>query len=477
MPEPTPYSQPVPPSSDLGLGQRCGLAALFAAFVLFGLVVEFRSAFLTRHRTDLQVYLRAAWAVRTGADFYTITDDNFWHYHYPPLFAILMTPLADPPPGAAALLATPFRVSVAIWYACSLVCLAAGVHWLARALEETSPEVSVRNQRPGCRRWWALRVLPVVACLPQIAATLGRGQVNLLVLALLCGMAAAALRGRRGRAGLWLAGAVCLKVIPAYLVLYPLWRRDARWLAGCALGLAVGLGVIPAAVLGPGRAWACYREWTDVLVRPGLGQGEDHSRDKELIEATATDSQSFMIVLHNTLHPDRATRPAQAAPETRLIHWLLGGFLTGLTLLALGRRKPGTRRLLLGLGALILLMALVSPVCHLHYFCLALPVIMGLLAVAWESPAGDGAGRRWQDVGLTLLLGANLVANTLPHLPGMELLRDLGVATYGTLLVWLAAVLLLRRTAHAGPHSPGPVGLPDAAGRVGALVPGPVWNA
>ena len=49
--------------------------------------------------TDLQVYLRAAWAVRSGADLYTIIDDNQWHYHYPALFAILMTPLADPPAG------------------------------------------------------------------------------------------------------------------------------------------------------------------------------------------------------------------------------------------------------------------------------------------------------------------------------------------------------------------------------------------
>src|SRR6516165_9185130 len=73
------------------------VVALLLAALGFGVVVEYRSTFLTRRMTDLDVYLRAAWAVRTGADIYTITDDNGWHYHYPPLFAILMTPLADPP--------------------------------------------------------------------------------------------------------------------------------------------------------------------------------------------------------------------------------------------------------------------------------------------------------------------------------------------------------------------------------------------
>ena len=52
--------------------------------------------------TDIGPYLRAAWAVRTGGDIYAITattDDRGWHYLYPPLFAIIMSPFAAPPPG------------------------------------------------------------------------------------------------------------------------------------------------------------------------------------------------------------------------------------------------------------------------------------------------------------------------------------------------------------------------------------------
>jgi alpha-1,2-mannosyltransferase len=437
------------------------LVALALAVAIFGVVVEVRSAFLTRRMTDLQVYLRAAWAVRAGTDLYAVQDDNHWHYHYPPLFAILLTPLADAPPEAAPLAGrVPFAVSVALWYAISVGCLWVSVHWLARALEETAGRAVPPR---WSRRWWTLRTLPLLVCLPAVGSTLIRGQVNLLLMALLCGMVAAALRGQSWRAGFWLAGAVCLKIIPAFLLLWPLWRRDPRWLLGCALGLVVGLWVVPAAVLGPERTLGYFGEWADVLARPALGEGDDQSRAKELLETTATDNQSFGIIVHNTLHIaealregkprrdlglyfwltwERIGRPLQPAPATRLAHWLIGGVLTGLTLLASGWRKPESPATLLGLGGLVLLMALLSPVCHLHYFCLTVPLVMGLLWVYWDSP-GLGIRRSRLGLGLTLLFGAHLVGSMLPRLPGLELLRDLGVAAYASMLLWLVAVVVL----------------------------------
>src|SRR5262249_5129951 len=154
-----------------------------------------------------------AWAVRTGQDIYTTTDHNGYHYHYPPLFAILLVPLADPPPGADRSWTVSFPITVAIWYVFSLCCLVIAVHWLACALEgrqgdgvsSISPCLPI-SLSPCLSSWWALRVLPVLACLPPIGHTLMRGQVSLLLLLLLCGMAAALLRGRRWQAGLWLAG-------------------------------------------------------------------------------------------------------------------------------------------------------------------------------------------------------------------------------------------------------------------------------
>lgn len=471
MDQPTPVHFP-----GLRRWHRLGLVALALAAVAFGVVVEVRSAFLRRPMTDLQVYLRAAWAVRAGENLYDVLDDNEWHYHYPPLLAIALTPLADAPRGAAPLAAgIPFAVSAALWYAFGVGCLYLSVHALAAALEATSGGPA---PPAGSRRWWTLRTLPALVCLPSIAATLVRGQVNLLLLALLCAMTAAALRGRSGRAGLWLAAAICLKLIPAFLLVYPLWRRDWRWLAGCAAGLVVGMGLIPAAVLGPARTVAYYREWTDVLIRPALGRGDDQSRAKELIEATATDSQSFVVLMHNTLHMrevllrgrpplsdgldqwlvwERITRPEQPDPPTRLAHWVLGGVLTGLTLLASGWRRPDPHRALLGLGCLTLLMPLLSPVCHLHYFCLAVPLVTGLVWHAWDRPEVGPTGSR-VGLGLAVLLVVHAVGNTLPRLPGLDLLRDLGLATYVSMLLWLAAtVVLVLRGLRARPAAVAPV--------------------
>lgn len=428
------------PARSKAPGTRGGLALCAGLVLAFGGLVELRSAFLSQRLGDVGVFLRAAWAVRAGEDLYAVTDSKGFHYHYPPLLAILLTPLADPPPGTQTAGVVPYPVSVAIVYVVNLACLALAVQLLAGALEALSAERGVRGPDRGVRRWWALRLVPVLACLPPIGHTLMRGQVGLLLLFLLCGMAAALLRGQRFRAGLWLSAAICLKVIPAYLLVLPLWRRDGRCLAGGALGLAIGLAAVPAAVFGPVRTWAYAREWAGVLAAPGLGLGGDASRARELTDVTATDSQSFQAMIHNTRYPEAATRPRQASPATRAAHWLIGGALTALTLLV-GQRGAGSAAgQILTFGSLIVVMVLVSPVCHLHYFCLAVPLVMGLMAWRWQEQRGPGLG-----LGLWLLLAADLAANGLPQLAAFQPLREGGLAAYGALLLWLSATAALWR--------------------------------
>jgi hypothetical protein len=441
MPETKPVPSPCPVAEPRWLNswERCGLILLGIVVILFGGLVELRSALLRRRMGDLDVFLRAAWAVRAGEDIYAVTSSNGFHYHYPPLFAILLTPLADPPAGADRAWILPYPTAVAVWYFLSMLCLAAAVHGLASALEQSSPDPAVRNQLLGCWRWWALRVVPFLACVPAVGGSLMRGQVDALLLFLLCGMIAAFLRGRSWQAGLCLAAAISLKVIPAFLLLYPLRQRDWRCLSACALGLAVGLGVIPAGVFGPARAWSYLEEWAEVLVRPALTQGGDQSRALELTDVPSTDSQSLLAILHNTLYLDRSTRPRQPSDGVRLAHWSIGVILTGLLFWAARQRPacdgPGTVVLL---GSLVMLMLLLSPVCHLHYFCLAIPLVMGLLALDQQS----GAILRLSSPMKVLLL-LNLLANALPRIPGLDVLRDLGIAGHAGLVLTLVGIAVL----------------------------------
>src|SRR6266446_5904819 len=53
-------------------------------------------------------------------------------------------------------------------------------------------------------------------------------------------MITALLRGRSWQEGLWLAAAISLKVIPAFLLLFHVRHRDWRCLSACLLGFAVG---------------------------------------------------------------------------------------------------------------------------------------------------------------------------------------------------------------------------------------------
>jgi hypothetical protein len=419
--------------------ERLSLWLLLVVAVGFGVFVEIRSAGLKRRMGDAGVYFRAAWAARQGGEeLYTITCNSGWHYCYPPALAILIAPLADPPPGTDTSGYLPFVVSVAIWYVFSLLCLVAGLHVLASALEATSPDPAVRGQPRGTRRWWALRLYPLLACLPQLGGGLVRGQVTALLLAFLCAFIAALVRGRRWTAGLWLAAAICLKIIPVLLLVVPLWRRDGRCLLGCALGLLLGLFVLPAAAFGPARAVDCSRQLYEVLLAPAAGVGSDDSRRLELTSVTRTDSQSFQATLHNTLHPDRLTRPLEASVAVRLTHWALAGTMLLLTLVALGRGPTDPHKTTLLVGAVILTMILTSPVCHLHYFALAVPLVMGLVVQRVHASVFPG----WR---LTLLMGAYFAGTALPSLSEIRLLRDGGLAMYAALLVWAVACLSARR--------------------------------
>jgi len=107
---------------------------LAVAVVVFGALVVYKSALLEWPMGDLGVYLRAAWAAQADPDhLYDYTDYNGWHYSYPPLFALLMRPLAEAP-GTAGADPMSFAFAVAVFYFFNIGCLFMAVHVLASAL-------------------------------------------------------------------------------------------------------------------------------------------------------------------------------------------------------------------------------------------------------------------------------------------------------------------------------------------------------
>jgi alpha-1,2-mannosyltransferase len=423
-----------------------GITAFFVLAGLFGIWVEVHSAFQQVRRTDLADFLRAGWAVRTGNDPYQIVEEHGWHYNFPPLFAIALVPLADPPREANHAGMVPFPVSVALWYGLSLVLLGAAVHLMAGVLEKTSGQSGANRAPPSRRDWWRLRLLPIIVCVAPIGFTLSRGQVNLLLLFLLCAMIAAIVARRSGLAGLSLAAAACVKVFPLYLAIYPLWRRDWRFLGGLSAGLLMGLIVIPVAVFGVRRTTVYYAELNQAVFEPAVVGGPDRSRATELIDPSATDSQSFQTIIHNTLAwreqftVKRRLRSHYISPGVRIAHWAIVALLTIITLAAARGQQDGD-----GFGqsallsTLMIVMLLASPVCHLHYFAMSLPLVAVLCEAGAHDPAGYVGGR------FAWLLAAYCVLNALPLFPGLEILHDLGMGMYAALALWFAGVTVLAR--------------------------------
>ena len=82
----------------------------------------------------------------------------------------------------------------------------------------------------------------------------------------------------------------------------------------------------------------------------------------------------------------------------------------------------------------------ISPVCHIHYFIFAMPLVMGLLAAMWERVPFPRL-----TPGLVLLFGANIALNIVAALPGFESWKDFGVTLGATFLLWGAGILDLLR--------------------------------
>lgn len=408
--------------------------ALFLGVVtpLFGAVVVWRSAAMRERHTDFDVYARAAWAARTGRDVYEVTNEDGLHYCYPPPFAVLMAPFAEADGATGPRAEFQFGVSVAAWYLLSVGFLFASAHVLASSAERAT----AAGVTAGCRRWWALRLLPVLITLPAVGNTLSHGQANMLALLLLSAAIASATAGRSARAGGWLAAAAAIKVFPAFLLLHPLRQRDGRFLVGFMASTLATVFLLPAVVLGPAAAWRANLTFARVMLWPAIATDASASRAEEMFHVLETDNQSVQALLHAWRHWGDADAPNEPARLTRLIHLTAGALMAWITLAA--ARRPGRESIFLTFAALSFVMLLVSPMCHLHYYVLALPLVTGLLNRWWCE-----CGRIWPGAQRGALLIVHVIGGAVPLI--FEEQRNLGFAPLTTLPLWIAAVRSLRR--------------------------------
>jgi len=453
--------------------ERVGLVIGLIALLAFGANVEQRTALRRTPMTDLGVFACAAGACRTGQNIYTITDWHGWHYQYPPALAIMFIPLALRVPTVPTILAagvartelnTPWGYEVAshrrffglhaenawffwivaVWYILSVTLIFLSAHALACALEKRSlkdpPPAGPRERR----RWWWLRMLPLLVCAGSLGTDLSRGQVDVLMLAVMSLGIYLAAAGRGLAAGFWLSLPATIKLFPALLIIYSVWRRRWRMLAGSAAGIVVALAILPLLALGPARTIDLYQNWVQVLAKPALGQGTDTSRVRELTGMAGTDNQSLLAFIHNWRYHDlpRQQRPQQAAPVERFVAYAVGALMLLGVILAMGCQRPDSPRdLLIVAGLLIGVAIVVNPVSHNYYFLLLLPLIAGLLDRGLEDP-----GCHASNLKMLLVVAVFMLTDMVARLPVVgPWLRDLGVPMLSLLGIIAVGAMELRK--------------------------------
>ena len=207
------------------------------------------------HRTDLTVYTEAGAAFFDGRDPYAVASPRGWHYLYPPLFAILIAPLASLEPTIQATIW--FGVSVLLCCGCFMECR----RLINLGLKEDNESRSASSVTVIAAFTWLAAAFPVLN-------TLQRGQVGVAVLyPLLLGyrLVLSQQRGAKLFGGTILALPVALKLTPALPVGVVLMQRFAvsqsarraqkRSLAtapaaGLLLGLFLFFCLIPSAFVG-----------------------------------------------------------------------------------------------------------------------------------------------------------------------------------------------------------------------------------
>ena len=158
---------------------------------------------------------------------------------------------------------------------------------------------------------------------------------------------------------------------------------------------------------------------------------------RDIVGTNSTDSISIKDAIHNWMYSTPRPQDMHHVGKTA---YLLLGF--GMTFLTLWPRRDPTMGIAHVFAGLILLMTIFSPVCHSHYLLFCVPIVMSLLAHAWQNT--DTTHMPWS---FRAMFAVFVVTMAVAYLPGMEILKDRCAAMFATLPLWALPVAQLWASA------------------------------
>ncbi len=362
------------------------------------------------HKTDLTVYTEAGAAFFDGRNPYDVSNPRGWRYLYPPLFAILMSPLAN----------LDSQWQAVVWYVISLAFAWATwreAHRLWRLLF-IKPEAAASIAKPSDPPIWLGAIAAATLALPALNC-LQRGQVGILVVYLVLLGFRLTLENRSwwgaAAGGSALAAAVAIKLTPALpaILLVGMFFATARascWaaapsrrLAGTFAGLAVGLlmffFILPGLAVGNSDNIRHLRTWVDrVVVHHDMGEENNAGfysvRDQSLTNAVERLGNWIAAAFSDEEHrglPTNGSNQAGAAPviAPAVERSLAVTRLALLLLLAIGAWRTSRDGDRLNIAAVFGLAAtatlLLSPLSWAHHYLIWLPGLLVVPAWLWRS--------------------------------------------------------------------------------------------
>jgi alpha-1,2-mannosyltransferase len=296
--------------------------------------------------------------VLAGNDIYEAHNIRDWYFIYPPLYAIFAVPLA----------VLPVFWAVLLWYCFSVALVVLAVEM----------SVQLARQYVGTRvaPGWLYVVPPLLLLWPLMSA-LARGQATPLLLALVIAGVHQEWKGRVVVGAVCLAGGILLKVIPAVLLAYYVWRKRWSFLGLTLLAVVLGVFVLPVAVFGWQGNLGYLKKWIKVVAQPSLQAaeaGQDSAAHGQWLSRSIVRNQSLQSVLWRM----------SGGLRVRELSVGIGGAMA-LAIVLVGWRLSGANEVLI-VSAAVAWMLLVPPVSWSHYFMLLLLPLTALVGVAVGEP-------------------------------------------------------------------------------------------
>src|SRR4051794_31031621 len=343
-----------------GALQSAGVAAVVVG--VWFLVFRVSPRPVWHHTFDLRVYRGAVRWWLDGRPVYDfVRPHTLKGFTYPPFAVLVLLPVALGSETTATVLLTAVSgglVVLTTW-------------WLVAP-------VAVRH---GWPRWVALGVaVPVAVAMEPVRETLGWGQIDLVIAALVLADVGALRRGHRW-AGVGIGLATAIKVTPGLFLVYLAVTR--RWRAATVAAGTFGVTVLVGFAVDPS-----LRYWTRVLWQTG-----------RVGPPTDPNDQSLLGLLARVAAP--------GAPSSVLWLVLAGvALIVGMTRAALLHRRGDD---LAGVTVTGLTACLISPVSWVHHLYWVVPAVVLLVDVAAGTPVGAAWARRGPRVARVTAAAAALV--------------------------------------------------------------------